>query len=243
MGFSLSMRRREAEIQDQPDLDRELLHQALRGLERLNRWCGVSRTFWPPIRDLAEKTGSSPLRILDVGTGAGDLPIRLWQLGRSACLPLEITGCDLNVHTIAYAQERAAQAQAAVRFFAWDALSGPFPGQYDVVVSSLFLHHLDDDQVVMILRRMAEAASELVLVNDLERSLTGWLYAYLGTRLLFTSKVNRVDGPRSVAAAFTMEEVRYLALRAGLEGAALEKRWPCRYLLKWVKRTEEKCQT
>ena len=54
-----------------------------------------------------------------------------------------------------YAQEQAASQQAAVRFFAWDALAEDFPHRYDVVICSLFLHHLGEDQAVLFLRRMA----------------------------------------------------------------------------------------
>lgn len=238
MGSSLSIRHRQAEIQDQPDLDRPLLVQALRGLERLNRWCDVSRTFWPAIRDLGKKVGGAPLRVLDVATGAGDLPIRLWHLGHRAGIALEIEGCDLNPYTVEYAREQAEKQQAAVRFFTWDALSGPIPSQYDVVVSSLFFHHLGEEHVVALLQRMADASRQMVLVHDLIRSRPGWLLAYVGTRLLLTSRVNQVDGPRSVESAFTLEEFRLLVQRAGLASAKVEKRWPSRFLMRWKK--EEK---
>jgi hypothetical protein len=51
--------------------------------------------------------------------------------------------------------------------------------------------------------------------------------------LLTTSLVIHTDGPRSVEAAFTLAEVNMLARQAGLEGAVVERRWPCRLLLKW----------
>jgi hypothetical protein len=98
---------------------------------------------------------------------------------------------------------------------------------------SLFLHHLADDEAKDLLTRMAAAARHLLLVNDLERSTRGLLLAYLGTRLLSRSPVVHVDGLRSVRAAFTRTEVRALAERAGLNGAEVSPRWPCRYLLTW----------
>jgi hypothetical protein len=72
-----------------------------------------------------------------------------------------------------------------------------------------------------------------VLVNDLSRSRTGLFLALVGTRLLSTSDVVRVDGPLSVKAAFTPAEARALAERAGLRGAKVMRRWPCRWLLTW----------
>jgi hypothetical protein len=80
---------------------------------------------------------------------------------------------------------------------------------------------------------MAETAGRLVLVNDLNRSLTGLVLAHVATRLLTLSSVVHADGPRSVRAAFTPNEVRALAERAGLSGAVVARRWPCRWLLTW----------
>jgi hypothetical protein len=57
--------------------------------------------------------------------------------------------------------------------------------------------------------------------------------AHVAGRILTTSDVVHVDGPRSVEGAFTMEEARALAERAGLHGATVRWRWPFRYLLKW----------
>ena len=52
-----------------------------------------------------------------------------------------------------------------------------------------------------------------MLVNDLERSGLGLALAHVAVRLLTTSDVVHVDGPRSVESAFTMEEAR--AWRSG----------------------------
>ena len=92
---------------------------------------------------------------------------------------------------------------------------------------------LDEPEAVLLLRRMKQMARCLVLVNDLERGPLGWMLAWLGTRLLSRSRIVHVDGPLSVEGAFTCAEVRALARRAGLDGATLTRRWPCRFLLAW----------
>ena len=56
---------------------------------------------------------------------------------------------------------------------------------------------------------MADAAGRIVLVNDLVRSLPGFLLlAYPAPRLLTTSAVVHYDGPQSVRAAFTLGGTR-----------------------------------
>jgi 2-polyprenyl-3-methyl-5-hydroxy-6-metoxy-1,4-benzoquinol methylase len=235
MPLKVDLRRRcrRPEIMDQPGLDRERHYQALRGLERINFLSGSARILWPPIRELTQRTGAAPLRLLDIATGAGDVPLRLWHLGRRAGLPLEVHGCDLSPQAVAYAAHKARRAGAPVRFFVWNALQDPLPQSFDIVTCSLFLHHLAEDQALILLRRMSQLAGRLVLVNDLLRSWAGFLMAYVGTRLLSTSRVVHTDGPRSVEAAFNPEEVLALARQAGLDEATVERRWPCRFLLTW----------
>jgi hypothetical protein len=122
-----------------------------------------------------------------------------------------------------------------VDFFRCDVLHQPLPHRYDAVICSLFLHHLDEAHAVEFLRRAAAAADQAMLVNDLRRSTLGLWCAQLGSRLLTTSPVVHVDGPRSVRAAFTRAEVVALARQAGLHKVQVARRWPFRFLLSWYR--------
>jgi 2-polyprenyl-3-methyl-5-hydroxy-6-metoxy-1,4-benzoquinol methylase len=229
--LDVATRRRQPELIDQPDLDPGQHKHALQGLERINWWSGSARILWPSVRALA-RWRPKPLRLLDLATGAGDVPLRLWTKARRAGLDIRIDGCDRSAQAVEHARKRAAEWHAPVHFFEHDAFQ-PLPAGYDILTCSLFLHHLDDEQAVQLLRRMGEAAHQLVLVNDLARSRAGFLLAYVGTRILSRSPVVWVDGPRSVEAAFTLNEAREHARQAGLEGTTVVARWPCRYLLAW----------
>ena len=72
-----------------------------------------------------------------------------------------------------------------------------------------------------------------VLVNDLARSRFNYLAVWLACHLTTRSRVVRFDGPASVRSAFTPAEARALAERAGLSGATVSRRFPCRFLLSW----------
>jgi SAM-dependent methyltransferase len=228
-------RRLRPEVMDQPGLDPRLHHQALHGLGRVNFWSGSAGILWPHLSSLGLSLAPRPLRVLDLATGGGDVPIRLWHRARRAGLPIVVEGCDISPVAVEHATREAERRGAEVHFFKADALGGDLRAGYDAVVCSLFLHHLTEDQAVRLLRRMAAAAGRLVLVNDLVRSRPGLLLARVGTRLLSRSPVVHVDGPRSVEGAFTVEEARRLAERAGLAGATAARRWPCRFLLSWVR--------
>ena len=229
----LSKRCRRAELMDQPGLDAAEHAHALRGLARINRLSRSDAILWPAIERLARTDRSSPIRVLDVASGGGDVPIALANRARAAGLHVEVEGCDISPEAVRYARRQAEQNGLALRFFNLDILNEPIPAGYDVVTCSLFLHHLAEADARAFLRNAAGATSRLLLVNDLVRGPVGYLLAWFACRLLTRSPVVHYDGPVSVAGAFTLAEVRELAAGAGLEGVKLARHWPRRFLLSW----------
>ncbi|HWA97928.1 MAG TPA: methyltransferase domain-containing protein [Pirellulales bacterium] len=229
----LRQRRREPEVLDQPWLDAEHRVAALRGLARLNALSRSSDILWKPIRALARRTGSAHLSVLDLGAGGGDVAIRLCHRAKRRGLNLHVTGYDFSPVTVEHAQRRATRQGASATFAVRDVFNEPIDGSFDVVMSSLFLHHQDEPQAVELLRRMAKSARKLVLVNDLLRSTACYAAVKLACRLVSCSKVVHHDGPRSVEAAFRIDEVRRLCEQAGLHGARIGRAWPFRFLLSW----------
>lgn len=223
------------EIMDQPDLDPGRHLAALNGLARINWVSRIAQTMASALIRYSRATGERTLCVLDLASGGGDVTLGIWRRARRAGLHLEITGCDMSPTAIQRANDRARSADAPIEFIQCNVLADPLPGGCHVVMSSLFLHHLDEQQAVCLLTRMREHAARLVLLNDLRRGTFPWLLALAATRLLTRSDVVHVDGPRSVAGAFTMEEARNLCERAGLAGASLRRSWPYRYLITWRK--------
>lgn len=218
---------------DQPDLDPRAHRQALDGLGRGHRISRSAAAMWPAIREVLPRSGR-PLRILDLACGGGQIVVDLARRCAREGVAVEACGLDLSPVALDYARDLAARAGVrCATFAALDVARRPLPGAFDVVLCSLFLHHLDDEDAEMILRRMRDAARHLVVVSDLRRTRLGYLFAWVGCRLLSRSRVFHVDGPRSVEAAFALDEARRLAERAGLTGARIVARWPQRFLLTW----------
>ncbi len=225
----LERRQRLPEIMDQPGLDPTAHRRALDGLARVNV---VSRTAMAIWRALNRALGRPQrLRVLDVACGGGDVTIALWSLARRAGVQVQMKGIDISGPAIERAREKAECERASVCFEKGDALTGRLEGGYDVVMSSLFLHHLDETDAVRLLRTMAAASRGLVIIDELNRSPTGYLLALLGTRLLSRSRVVHVDGPRSVRSAFSTTEVAELARQAALGSVQIQRRWPSRWML------------
>ena len=224
-------RRLANEVMDDPDLSPELHHQALLGLSRVNRISATTSQIWRPIRKLADRLGRRDLRVLDIATGGGDVAIELKLQSDKAGYQLEIDGCDISPEAMRYASENAHRSSANVRFFALDVLEHSIPDGYDVIMSTLFFHHLKSDQVVGLLSNMDAAADHLVIVSDLRRSRFAYWLTWAMCRVISRSPVVHADGPLSVAAAFTSDEARGLAAQAGLADAQVKDCWPWRFLL------------
>lgn len=230
----LNSRRLEPELMDQPGLDERQHRQALGALQRVNTISGTVRRLW---RQIVVLRRSSPLRILDLASGAGDIALGLAQAAHRAGIAVEIEGCDVSPTAINYAREMVERRGLRnIRFVTRDVLREPLPADYDVVTCTLFLHHLAEDDAIAVLRRMAAATKGLVLVDDLRRTRLGYALSWLGTRLLTRSPIVRTDGLLSVSAAFTIVEVAALAQAAGLTDASIVRHWPQRYLLSWSRK-------
>ncbi|MDX2038243.1 MAG: methyltransferase domain-containing protein [Isosphaeraceae bacterium] len=228
------VRRRLPELMDDPNLDERSHRQALAGLRRVNSISRSDAILWNPVRRLAAAAGDQPLRLLDIACGGGDVTCRLAERARRAGFRLQIDGCDRSDVALGTARELAAERRLqGVEFFRLDVLQDVLPADYDIVMCSLFLHHLDADDVVRLLRNMAQAARRAVLANDLRRTAWGYTIAWVGCRMLSRSPVVHVDGPRSVAGAFSCSEIRDLAGHAGLENVQMTMHWPQRFLLRW----------
>jgi 2-polyprenyl-3-methyl-5-hydroxy-6-metoxy-1,4-benzoquinol methylase len=236
-GTSLRERHLTPEIMDRPDVDPAAHRQALDAIARINLLSASSLILWPPIRDLCrerQRAGDArPVRVFDVATGGGDVPVRLWRRARRKGLPLEVSGCDVSPVAVEHARALAGRRQAEVTFCPLNLLADPIPAGYDVITCSLFLHHLDEEQAVVVLAKMREAAGTLALVNDLERSRLGWWAALVGTRVLTRSPMVHFDGVVSVEGAFTPEEALTVAHKAGWDAATVRRKFPFRYLLSW----------
>jgi SAM-dependent methyltransferase len=216
---------------DDPELEPARHQRALNALATVNLLSGTARRVWRECRRLGLAPGR-PLRVLDLACGGGDVVVALSRRARRAGLPLEIHGCDRSPVALEHGRRLARRRGSGARFFERDVLAGPLPEGYDLLCSSLFLHHLHHAQAVALLSAMAGAA-EALFVQDLRRTRLGWALAGVTLHTLARSDVARVDGLRSVAGAFSVEEAEAMAAEAGLSGAVVTRCWPQRFVLSW----------
>jgi ubiquinone/menaquinone biosynthesis C-methylase UbiE len=209
---NLAERIHAAEIMDDLTRPDEEFQRAYDELQIINRWLGGVRAIDRFLPRLTEPT------ILDVAAGACDVSEAVAER-----IPCRMVVIDVN----ALGLKRARKSLPVVA----DAFDLPFGNaSFDVVMASLFFHHLSDDGCVRVLSEMWRVARKLVLVNDLHRHRVAYWSIRLLTALFSSSVMVRHDGPLSVRRAFRPAELLGLAKRAQVP-ARVRRSFPFRLVL------------
>ena len=204
------------EIMDGP-CSREQLRAYLRDLARTNRLTLAYRPLLHWLNTLASTPPAlpHPLRILDVGCGYGDSLRRIEQWAKSRGIAVELTGLDLNPDATAIAAE-ASPAASTIQWVNANVLTNSPRKPIHLVVSSLFTHHLADDEIVRYLQWMELHAQIGWFINDLSRAAIPYHFFRAFSKLAGLHPFVQNDGPISIVRSFVPEEWRDLCAAAGL---------------------------
>lgn len=227
----LNARSAKLERIDTGNHSREEYEQFLSDTAFINRHLGDRRALERTLfRDVKTK-GLRELKLLDVGAGSGEL---LWATSRFASdsgLRAALTGIDLNEVSV-----RAAATtlqEYSISFVRGDALKLPFRDRsFDYVISSLFLHHLSDEQIGLALEEMARVARLGVYVIDLERNALAYLLFRAASIAFRFSPMVRHDGALSVQRGFKPLELLSAARDHGFTSARVVRSFPFRLVLR-----------
>jgi hypothetical protein len=183
---------------------------SLRDLKNINRWFGGIGTTESMVKRVAQASGLRRLSLLEVASGFGYLPKEVRERAQRYGLELDVTLSDRSASHL----DHSLPAVAA------DVLSLPFPdNSFDVVSSSLFIHHLGPGSLVDCVRESLRVSRRAVLINDVIRNALHLMLVYSGIPL-FRSRLTHHDAPASVRQAYTIDEMRDMLSR--ISGARIE---------------------
>jgi SAM-dependent methyltransferase len=202
------------------DVSYEDFRACMRSLETVNRWLlGYRPTLtW---LDQVVPTSSDPVHIVDVGCGGGDMLRQIARWAERKGIAVRLTGIDLNPYAARAAVESTPK-ELGITWVTGDAMLYRPEKPVDIVVSSLMAHHLEDEEIVSLLRWMEATVQVGWFVNDLERSkrssrMFGWVRWHW---------LVRHDGPVSFRRAFRKEDwVRLLAAAEVPQEAVTVEKW------------------
>ena len=206
------------------DCSYEDFRACLRSLEQVNRWLLGYR---PTLAWLKRQPHGlrDPVHIVDVGSGGGDLLRQIAGWARRRCIAVQLTGIDLNPYAACAAAESTPK-ELGIEWVTDDALMYRPEKPVDIVVSSLMAHHLEDEEIIALLRWMEATAQVGWFINDLKRS--EWSCRMFGRvgRMVGWHRFVRHDGPVSFRRAFREEDwVRLLAAAEVPQEAVTVEHW------------------
>ena len=200
-------------------------------LQRVNEWLGDAKALRGSLLKEIKRRGLRSFSILDVGAGSGELLRVAAQWARDTDRSASLIGLELK--------ERSAQAilEASADFPEISSLQGsglmlPFPdAAVDYVISSLTLHHFDDEGAVNLLGEMGRVARRGIFVIDLHRNPVAYFFYTTLGHLFLHNRLIREDGALSILKSFTPDELEKLGQQAGLKNITVEKHFPSRLVL------------
>ncbi|MEU1971376.1 methyltransferase domain-containing protein [Microbacterium sp. NPDC019599] len=193
------------ELMDDPDCDPDRLAATLRRFDAVNRlWSGWGATYRRRLRPFLASLGR-PARVLDLGSGGGDLVVRLARLAQRDGLDVRWIGADPDPRAHAIAAERAAHG---IEFRRTDAAELLAEGaRFDAVVSNHVLHHLTPAGLASFAAESLDLADGIVVHSDIRRSRLAYgLYA-VGVTPLAPGTFLRTDGLRSIRRSYLPGEL------------------------------------
>lgn len=209
------------ELLDDPDADPALVRQSLHHITRSNRWFGGRAALrWGVGRALATTPPGARLTLLDLGTGAGDLPQDLVRWARRRGVELGPLGLERIP-----AAARAARDAGIPTMLACVGALPVRPRSVDIVTISQLLHHLAAPDAVRLLRDATRVARRAVVVADLHRTPRARLAFRAGAALFRFDPHTRADGLTSIARGYTRAELAALCAAAGVPAEVAVRPW------------------
>ncbi len=176
------------------------------------------------------------LNIVEIGCGGGDNLRAIKGWAEHIKLPVQLTGIDINEECIAFAKTQ--ERNKGIDFIRSDYKTVRLPTKPDIIFSSLFCHHFNDEKLVFQLQWMKEAASLGFFINDLHRHPLAYYSIKLLTNLFSRSYLVKNDAPLSVQRGFIKKDWERLFALAGIAGYTLKWRWAFRWLVTCVNDAE-----
>jgi SAM-dependent methyltransferase len=169
--------------------------------------------------------------IVDLGCGTGDTLRVIARWARRNKYRVNLTGIDNNKDAIEFLK------QQSLNFPEINGIAMDYKEYLnhcppiDIIHSSLFCHHLADNEVTDLFRFSVFKTRIGFVMNDLRRNRISYYSTKILTTLANGTTLSKNDGPVSVLRGFTEEELHQFLKAASVDRYILEKKWAYRFSL------------
>ena len=222
------------ELMDDFSMKGELLRDTLDKLGSINKWLGGNRITINGIKQLlANRPKEKLFTIIDLGCGHGDILRLVADFGRKKGYNFKLIGVDANQDAVDYAKDLSIN-YSEISFRNEDIFSEKFQDlNFDIALTTLFLHHFKEDEIVGLLSKLTNKATIGMVVNDLQRSEIAYgLFKLLG--IVISNDMIKQDGLTSILRAFKRKELEQISNKLNLKS---QIRWQWAFRYQWLIRT------
>ena len=207
---------RSTELLDDPAADERDVVASLRDIARINRAFGGAAAAAQRLDEFLRPIApGSTISLLDVGTGAGDIPRAAAARAARRGISLQLIGLERIK-----AAAREAARDGGVAALVADGGQLPFrSASVDLVLCSKVLHHLPGEPGQQLLREMNRVARLGVVVADIRRSVIAAAGIWLASFPMRFHPATRRDGVISVFRGFSPLELLAICRSAGVSAA------------------------
>lgn len=216
---------------DTGDYTPEEYDRFLHDIRLVNRFAGDNRALKKTFLKELEKENLQDFSVLDVGAGSGELLREIGKYARRKNKRAKLFGLELNARSASAILEESKNFKE-IKSVQANALDLPFAGKtFDYAVSSLFTHHLTDEQIIKTLREMKRVVRRKVFIIDLYRHRNAYFFYKIFCIAFRISPLVREDGSLSILRSFKPDELTELAKKAGWENISVRNIFPYRLVL------------
>jgi len=235
--LDFSRRNALSELMDEEATDFQTFRACLVDLTKVNQLTLAYRPTLGFFKQLTAFRGlpwNRRVSVVDVGSGSGDMLRRVDRWALAHAYKLDLVGVDLNPWSAVTARQLT-HPRRRIRFVTANIFDYRPAEPIDIVISSLFTHHLDDASLVDFVRWMETNTRIGWFINDLYRHpLAYHLFKHASRTLGFHHFVQH-DGPISIARAFSPSDWRALLVTAGVTDADIKSYVPFRLCVSRIK--------
>jgi SAM-dependent methyltransferase len=224
-------RSNKTELMDDFTFNGELLRDTLDKLASINKWLGGNYVTINGLKKLLKgRPKEQQITIVDLGCGGGDLLRDIAKFGTRNGYSFKVIGVDANADTIDYARELS-RDYPEISFIHCNIYSDEFHSiDYDVVLTSLFLHHFNNEELERLLSSVLSKVTVGILVNDLHRHPVAY-YLFRLLCMVIPNRMVRDDGLTSILKGFKRQELEMISIRLGVK---YEIKWKWAFRYQWI---------
>lgn len=227
---SFKQRSFQKELLDDLHISFDDIKKNMQELEVINSRLGGHSITLKGIQNLLQDLDPhSIIHIVEIGCGGGDNLNAIKKWAKKSKYDIQLTGIDISGSCIEFAGQK--KENESITFICSDYKQVQFKNQPDIIFSSLFCHHFNDDELVFMLSWMKNNSSVGFFINDLHRNALAY-YSIKGLTQIFSkSYLVKNDAPLSVQRGFIKNDWKKLFKNACIENYTCKWHWAFRWLI------------